>query len=375
MRIGLFGGSFDPVHNAHIKIAEEAYKQYALDKVIFIPARNPPHRYQKKLTDIKDRVKILKLALSRKKNFELSEFELRRRKTTYTCETINYFKKKFPDSEIFFIIGSDSLREMRYWKKGYDLLKFCRFIVAKRPGFKLLKKGVLYLKDISESISSTFIRQNICDAKVKHLLPQAVFQYIKKNLLYLDETILSYLKKHLDSAKYKHTLGTSKIAKLLALRFKANIKKAQIAALLHDLGRAVKLKNYTGYIKKNKLKIPMKDEIKKHNPFLFHSYISSHLAQKIFNIKDKEILKAVENHTLGVPRQKATVYDKIIYISDTIAPDRRFPGVSEIRKIAFSKFTNIDRIVLMCCALKLHYVIKKKRWLAPSGVEVFNSYL
>lgn len=372
MKIGLFGGSFDPVHNAHIKIAKEAIKQYNIDKIIFVPAKNPPHREKKNLTDPKFRLEMLKLAIKGQKNFVISDFEIKRKRTTYTFEMIKHFKEKFPGDEIFFIAGADSIAELPHWKKGITLLGMCKFIVARRPSVKIVRKyNVLYLKDVNSDISSSYIRKNICQNKISKLMPPAVYSYIRKNYLYLDEAIKDYLRKNLDSAKFKHTMGAAAVAVKLAETFGADPRKTLVASLLHDLGRTLPFCEYAPYVAKNKVYVKGVENIVERNPFLLHSYISEYLAKKMFGVRDPEILSAVRNHTFGVPKHKATVYDKIIYVSDTIAPDRRFADVKKIREVAYR---NLDRAVRLCNELKFQYVIKKRKWLAPQAVEVYNSY-
>ncbi len=372
MKIGLFGGSFDPVHNTHIKIAQESAKRYNIDKIIFIPAKNPPHREKKNPIDPRYRLDMLNLAIRGRKDFTLSDFEIKRERVTYTADTIKHFRKKFPDDEIFFIIGADALAEIPHWKKGMGLLKMCKFIVAQRPSVKISGKyDVLYLKDVNSDISSSYIRKNIYLNNVSKFMPPGVYSYVRKNYLYLDECIKEYLKKRLDSAKYKHTIGAADVAVKLAKTFGADPRKTLIASLLHDLGRIHSISSYEAYLNENKLHFKGLEEIERKNPFLLHSFISADMSKKIFKIKDTEILNAIKNHTFGAPKYNATLYDKIIYVSDTIAPDRRFKNISGIRNVAYR---NINKAMFLCSAIKMHYIIKKGKWLAPQSVAVYNSY-
>ncbi len=372
LRIGLFGGSFDPVHLAHIRIAQLAKKQFHLDKVIFIPAKAPPHLIRKRLLDPEPRLEMLNIVAAKHKGFIVSDYELKRKGTTYTYQTIGYFKRKFPRCEFYFIIGSDSLKAISQWKKGVGLLSMCNFIVVPRPSFiKIAKRhNVFYLKKYVSGISSTKIRENILSGGISRWMDRDVLKFVRKNYYYLDDAIIGYLKNNLDSAKYRHTLGVAKTAEKLAKIHGADVRKVVIAALLHDLGRTIPVSKYREFVKKHKVKHP--SEYALSAPFLLHSYISAALAQKTFNIKDREILDAIRNHTVGQPRNISTVYDGLLFVADATAPDRRFPRVGYIRKVAVS---DLARAVFLAAVMKLSYVLKKNKWISPVGIAVYNSYL
>jgi nicotinate-nucleotide adenylyltransferase len=191
VRLGLFGGSFDPVHNGHLKIASLAQKEFRLDKIYFIPAFSPPHKKFRKLTAFKHRLKMLALALRDLPDFKVSFYEINQRKVTYTYQTVGYYKKLFPEAEFFFIFGSDSLRDFPSWKKKAFLLKNCRFIVGRRPGVKFSvdkenRRCFSFIKKAVPAVSSSEIREKVSRGQsVKKLVPEAVEEYITKNGLYL----------------------------------------------------------------------------------------------------------------------------------------------------------------------------------------------
>ncbi|MFC1512524.1 nicotinate-nucleotide adenylyltransferase [bacterium] len=190
MRIGLFGGTFDPIHNAHLIIAQACINEFKLDKIIFIPAGAPPHKKKTKISPLQDRYKMVSIALQDNSLFEVSAVEISNKKNIYSYQTIAYFKKMYPFDKFFFIIGSDSLLNIHTWKKGIKLLDMCNFIVIPRPGYDIKKvkkihKNVSMLKNIQISICATDIRKNRRKGKsIKYLVPSEIEYYIKSKKLY-----------------------------------------------------------------------------------------------------------------------------------------------------------------------------------------------
>ena len=196
LRIGLFGGSFDPVHTGHVQLARAALAELHLDRIIFIPARQPPHKKKRSLTSSARRCAMLSLALKPYPYFSLSRFELKRSSTTYTYQTLQYFRKRFPDAELFFIIGSDSLAELHRWRRSGLLAALTTFIVGKRPDVlaeKFLFPGnARFLRHPVRKVSSSDIRVRGAEGKsIRGLVPETVRKYIQKHKLYKIINMLS----------------------------------------------------------------------------------------------------------------------------------------------------------------------------------------
>lgn len=200
-KIGLFGGTFDPPHKAHIELAAAVCKEFCLDKIIFIPAGNPPHKTDKKITDKHHRYKMVELAIENFDKFFVSDFDIKNEKPNYSYITIEHFKKLFFNDEIFFIVGEDSYRDLPLWKNYPNILSLCTFIVVNRPDVKDLdyyekykslvpSHKALFLNDFSYDLSSTELRKNIASGNIKpHDLPFGVMEYIKNNKLYPKESL------------------------------------------------------------------------------------------------------------------------------------------------------------------------------------------
>ncbi len=195
MKTGLFGGTFDPIHNGHIKVAQAAKNSLGLDRVIFIPAGAPPHKTDKKVSDKEHRLFMTRLAADAV-GAEVSDWEIRQDKKSYSVDLVRHFKEELPEDELFFIIGADSFRDLPLWYRYRDLLSMCTFLVVSRPDVPketMLSKyagdekapRVFFLDDILVDISSTQIRETVADGgDISRLVPPEVFDYIKTHKLY-----------------------------------------------------------------------------------------------------------------------------------------------------------------------------------------------
>jgi nicotinate-nucleotide adenylyltransferase len=190
IKIGLFGGTFDPIHMGHLIAAEEVCRILKLDKIIFIPTGIPPHKNYKYLTPIKHRFAMVKLAIKGNPKFLISDYEVRKKGKSYSIDTVRYFKEKLGKNvKIYFIIGSDIIPELHTWKEIKKLLKLCSFIIMTRPGFKIpevrVKKIGRLVNIKSENISSRHIRRLVKSGKsIKYLVPKEVEEYIYEKKLY-----------------------------------------------------------------------------------------------------------------------------------------------------------------------------------------------
>lgn len=201
VKIGLFGGTFNPIHTGHLIISEYIRANFPLDKVIFIPSGDPPHKDKKELIEASHRFEMTKLAIKSNPYFEVSDIELKRKGKSYSTDTIDQLKSIMPKDELYFIIGGDILDELINWKDIKGIFKKINFILIGRDGVednKILKKideykeeynaMIYYMKGPEIDISSTLIRELIEDEKsIKYLVPKEVEEYIIDHKLYLLE--------------------------------------------------------------------------------------------------------------------------------------------------------------------------------------------
>lgn len=198
-KIGIMGGTFDPVHMGHLIIGETVRQEYDLDEVIYIPVGNPPHKSSSKVARAEHRYKMVSLAIEDNTYFSLSDIEIRRPGKTYTIDTLEELYNIYGcETEFYFIIGGDTLFEIKGWRRATDVFQRCIFVVYKRWGFKdeELELEREYLAEVHSAkilfahgplidISSTHIRRYIkADRSIKYLVPDTVLKYIEENSLY-----------------------------------------------------------------------------------------------------------------------------------------------------------------------------------------------
>lgn len=185
MRIGVFGGSFNPVHNGHLKLAEEALTALNLQHIYFVPSYHTPLKGAGELLPAALRVRLLHAAIQGRPQFAISLCEIRRKGLSFTVDTIKYFRKKFGKSSvIYFLSGTDTLSQLPRWKSLPEILSLCRFVTMTRPGFSLSKlpqRGVVYMPFAALPISSTEIRERLEKGEEVHgLVPRATEALLKE---------------------------------------------------------------------------------------------------------------------------------------------------------------------------------------------------
>lgn len=187
MRIGILGGTFNPIHIGHLILAEEARQILRLDKVVFVPCYSPPHKSSKGLIEARHRLQMVKMTTAPHPSFEVSDIEIKAGGKSYTHETIQKLKEVFPGGRLFLIVGSDAIEELPNWKNFKKILELARIIIAQRPEFPVDSKPVWarIIRIPRVAISSSDIRQRIKKgSSIRYLVPEAVERYIQKNKLY-----------------------------------------------------------------------------------------------------------------------------------------------------------------------------------------------
>ena len=363
-KIGIMGGTFDPIHLGHIKIASAAKSEYHLDKVIFLTSGNPPHKREQTVLDAKIRHIMTKRAIAGMPGFEACDWEVNRTEYSYTLNTLLHFREIFPDDEIFFIIGGDSARDFHKWYKPEEILKLCTLLVYDRTGGVFEADFAQPIHGEVIDISSSQIRnlrENGCD--ISQYVPDAVNGFILRNNIYnRKENFEEHLKSMLTPARFAHSLGVRDTAIHLARLHGADIEKARIAGLLHD--NAKNMDNI--YERCRDLEVEL-DEFELTSPPLVHAKLGAETAKCQFGITDSEILDAIRFHTVG--RANMSLLEKIIFVADLTEPGRDFPDVPPIRLLAEK---DLDSAVCECVRATIKINEKRGNPVHPAAYEVLN---
>ncbi|MGI5982451.1 MAG: nicotinate-nucleotide adenylyltransferase [Sakamotonia sp.] len=198
-RIGIMGGTFDPVHNGHLLLGRQALSEYGLDQVWYMPSHIPPHKKDHRITDPKDRLAMLELALKGIPFFTVSDFEMKRDGNTYTAQTLELLKDAYPEDEFYFIIGADSLFQLETWYHPERVMELASLLVSGREydgAGRTLEQQAAYLRDMygariqilhnpEMNVASARIRELAARGEsIEELVPRAVAAYIRERRLY-----------------------------------------------------------------------------------------------------------------------------------------------------------------------------------------------
>ncbi|MBE6961531.1 MAG: nicotinate (nicotinamide) nucleotide adenylyltransferase [Ruminococcaceae bacterium] len=358
MRIGIYGGTFNPPHLGHLTAAECVFRMLKLDKLLLIPAGLPPHKsLPEGSPSAEQRLEMTRLAceqLGLGEQAEVLDIELHREGKSYTSDTLTEIHERWPDAELWLLMGTDMFLTLQAWHEPETILKLAgiaafgrteedteelfsvqrEYLYRTYPGAKIF---TLTIPGVVE-VSSTQLRERLVKGDGCHLLPPAVYGYILRNGLYgtkadMKQLTLSQLRpvalSYLKNKRIPHVLGTEQEAVRLALHYGADVNKARVAALLHDCTKKLEMDDQLALCRKYGVSL---DELEKKALKLLHSKTGAEIARDVFGV-DEEIYLAINWHTTG--RAGMTLLEKIIYMADYIEPTRDFDGVDELRRVTY----------------------------------------
>lgn len=389
--IAILGGTFNPIHNAHLQMAKTVYATQKYDEILFIPTGIPPHksRFSDIIADNFHRLKMCELAIIDFPEYKISTIEIFSDQTNYTIDTINELRTQNPNNRYSLIIGADSLMHILRWKDSPQLIQTCQLVVINRPGFDTILDGYIeflkkeYNADIicvqmeKTPISSTQIRNLISDLlPIEGLVPEKVEKYIQKHNLYEYKhthnsdliKLKERLSKRLTEKRYAHSIATMKASSDLAKYHNIDSYKAEVAALLHDCAKCYTDAKKLEMAKRYKMELTSSE---KENPDLLHQRLGSIVAMRDYGITDTEILSAIECHTTGKPDMNNL--EKLIFISDFIEPTRKaFYGMENIRELAKH---SLDMALVAILESTIQYLIDKEKKIDERSLETYRYYI
>lgn len=310
----IYGGSFDPIHNGHIKIALEAHEKYDA-KVIFVPSKYP--RWKEPSAKAIHRLNMLKLALKPYANFfTIDTYELdNEQDPNYTIDTLKYYVNQFPNDQLFLLIGEDQVDKFHEWKDANKISELVQIVYYGRNDANHENASKNILKYHMEKLDGDLSNTSSTDIRNMKSIdtPLVVLKYIMDKNLYFAKQVRSYY----SSARYEHVCSTAETAYLIAMVNESiDVYKTFIAAYLHDLGKDASKILYDEC---------MEGEFSRFEnlpPYCLHQFVGRYIAEHDFDIEDEDILDAIEYHCTGKAHMSNVA--KVVYASDKIEPTRGY---------------------------------------------------
>ncbi len=376
MRIGIFGGSFDPVHIEHIRVAKATIDSLALDRLLIMPAFAPPHKPNKRLSPNADRLEMCRLAFADVEKAEVCDFEIARGGVSYTYLTCRHFRGLFPDAELFWLVGTDMLRDFPTWKNPENILSNVMLAVCARNEKEgwLERERTAFLERFGRDfavvryngadVSSTKIRVLAAAGEpIGEYVGEKVERYIREKKLYEIPRAKEALALEKESRK-AHSLRVAEVAAKRAVDLKIPERKAIAAALFHDCAKN---------LPKGTFSLP--NEWGEVPESVRHQFEGAILAEREFGITDEDILNAVRYHTSG--RENMSELEKLIFLADMVEEERVYEGVDEIRAAFWENKKGegaLDKCLRLALKGTVEYLQKKGASVYPLTLAALKYY-
>lgn len=367
MKIGVYGGTFNPPHLGHLTAARAVFELLRLDKLLLVPAGLPPHKeLPAGSPTAEQRLEMTRLAgeqIGLGDQVEVLDLELRRQGKSYTSDTLAQIKALYPEAELWLLMGTDMFLTLQTWHAPEEIFALAGiaafgrteadteelFSVQREYLYRTYPNARIFTLTIPGvvDVSSTELREQLTADRGANLLPPAVYGYILREGLYHSNADLKHLSfsklrpvalSYLKHKRIPHVLGTEQEAIRLAERYGADVGKARVGALLHDCTKKLDLAEQLALCER--YGIPL-DDMERKTLKLLHAKTGAAIARDVFGVDD-EIYGAILWHTTG--RADMTLLEKILYLADYIEPSRDFPGVDKLRTVCYK---DLDAGLLM----------------------------
>lgn len=388
MKIALFGGTFDPIHEGHIRLAREFAERLSIDRVILMPTFVPPHKLKMQMAPSADRLAMCRLAVENDPLFTVSDLEINRGGASFTVDTLNSLQEKVSGAQWYLITGADMFLTLGTWNRFQEIARMAVLCAAPRNGVtvgqlreyaaELEKLGAqCRIEDIPEfAVNSTELRQDIQEGKsLKGLVPAAVETYISEHRLYtdkrknlnLDEQFIEIIRGRLTPKRFHHSLEVAKQAVHLAAIYGADPKKSYTAGILHDIMKDAGAKAQLQIFHDFGIIL---DNAEKASPTCWHAHAGAVFIENVLHVSDQDIVNAVRYHTTG--RAGMSALEKTIFVADFTSADREYPDVEEMRRLADVGSAPAMEYAL---AYTIHDLVNKKAIIHPDAIDVYNELI
>lgn len=366
MRIGIFGGTFNPPHNGHVTLARAAAEQLALDRLLIMPACVPPHKpLPDRVTPQQRYAMAALMAAPVGRCAQASDIELHRTGKSYTSDTLQTLHEQYPDAELWLLMGSDMFLSLHTWHEPEvicalaHIAAFSRVEEDIRAAMERQKQTLeqQYRAEVALlnnpqliELSSTDVRAALAAGRGSELVPEAVWGYIRREHLYGTQADLKHLTveelrpiamSYLKPKRMPHVLGTAEEAARLARRYGADETQARVAGLLHDCTKKLDMAEQLALCGQYGIVLdPLEQKALK----LLHAKTGAALARHVYGVDDA-VYQAILYHTTG--RAGMSLLEKILYLADYIEPSREFANDPDVVRLRETVYEDLDRGLLL----------------------------
>ncbi|MBQ3133716.1 MAG: nicotinate (nicotinamide) nucleotide adenylyltransferase [Clostridia bacterium] len=350
MKIGLFGGTFDPPHIGHVALSEGCAAALGLDRVLWMPTAVPPHKIKSDMADAAHRLAMCEAIAASHPLITVSDWEIRQGGASFTVDTLTHLTAEHPHDEWYLLTGADMFRTLGTWRRFPDIAKMAVLCGIARDdsssddlmpvAASLASAGgghAVVLPVEAPTVSSTAIRDAIAGGgEWRSLVPPEVAAYIDKHHLYTgdtsvpsaDEQYTEILRRRLSPYRFEHSLAVAEEAKRLALLWGADPQKAYTAGLLHDILKDASREEQQQIARTFDVTF---DAVEQGAPKLWHARLAPVFLENILGVTDPEILGAVRYHTTA--KAGMSLLETLIFLADFTAAGRSYPDVDVMRRL------------------------------------------
>lgn len=416
VRLGIMGGTFDPIHIGHLACAEQAREAFGLDAVVFIPAGKPAFKLKRDVTPAEQRFEMCRLAVRGNPAFDVSRIEIDRPGVTYTADTLRELREHYPGNvSLFFITGADAVCSILKWRESAAIASMAELIAATRPGYALSEEARLTIEQSGNfrihmlettglAVSSSDLRARVHSGRsIRYLTMQQVLDYIAGHGLYgwkqdrkavrevsevgpdqgkwseLGEVDVlgdafyqarrEQLKHRVKHKRFEHSLGVSETAARMARVYGQDERLARLAGLLHDWDKAYDDEG----IRARAVELGVAEQLASYMdmPHLLHGPTAAAALAREFPELPSSLLQAIRLHTTGAVGMSPL--DLIVYVADVIEPTRDCPGVDQLRDLVGK--VELEELFLATLAYVIGNLIERRKLIHSDTVTVWNHYV
>ncbi len=384
-RMGLFGGTFDPIHQGHVDMALKLAAELSLDGVVLMPTALPPHKVKESMASAADRLAMCRLVAADNPLFTVSDMELTREGASFTVDTLTALHAQCPDTLWHLFVGADMFTTLRSWYRFGDIAKRAVIATVPREGTAdadlnayadtLRSDGIrCYVADSPVmAVSSTAIRRRIAAGEsLQGMVPQPVATYITEKGLYRQRVVAvnrheqfkEILKTRLTPARYHHSLCVAEEAARLAEKYGADREKAYTAGLVHDIMKDTDQNTQLQILQDFGILL---DEVERQGRQLWHQKTGEAFLRHVLHLEDEAILTAVRYHTTG--RAGMSLLEQVLFVADFTSADRDYPDIAQMRRLADVSLVEAMRYGV---SFTLKYLVDRDSAIHPDTVALYN---